>query len=101
MKPVAKRLQLQAYLEGGKRGENYDQDLQVPTMQIDSIALEGRPADLPTSFAVGSVRGDRLLLVPIDQAMQVCPLCQASPTAWSKPLNTKKPFYPKTLLKAH
>lgn len=53
MKPVAKRMQIDVPLH--RESDNYN-SLADPSLQMDSIKLSSSSVDMPTSYAVASIR---------------------------------------------
>ena len=41
--------------------------------QLKALTLSSQVLDLPASFAVGCLQGDKLMLSPLDQALQMRP----------------------------
>ncbi len=53
MKPVAKHMQIDVPLH--RESDNYN-SLADPSLQLDSIKLTSSSVDMPTSYAVASIR---------------------------------------------
>ncbi|BDA41399.1 probable DNA-directed RNA polymerase III subunit RPC5 at N-terminal half [Coccomyxa sp. Obi] len=70
MKPVAKRMQIDVPLH--KESDNYN-SLADPSLRLDSIKLSSSSVDMPTSYAVASIRGNRVVLTPVDEALALRP----------------------------
>ncbi|KAK9820135.1 hypothetical protein WJX72_006476 [[Myrmecia] bisecta] len=70
VKPVARRVQMEVPLD--TTGPNYAPPAN-PAAAIQHLTLTSRNVDVSTSYAVGTVRGDRLLLASLDEAMQMRP----------------------------
>lgn len=69
-KPGARRLELTTALD--IRGHNYNSQAD-PSKKLNSLMLKSQSVDLPASFAVGCLRGDTLMLAPLDEALQMRP----------------------------
>lgn len=69
-KPNAKRLELTAGLD--LRGPNFNAEAD-PAKQLGSLMLKSQSVDMPTTFAVASLKGDRLVLSPLNEALQMRP----------------------------
>ena len=69
-KPNAKRLELATALQ--TRGPNYKTDA-APEQRMQALTLSSHVVDLPASFAVGCLKGDRLVLSPLHEAVQMRP----------------------------
>ncbi|CAL8461876.1 g1407 [Coccomyxa elongata] len=75
MKPVAKRMQIDVPLH--RESDNYN-SLADSSLQLDSIKLTSSSVDMPTSYAVASIRclaprGNRVVLTPVDEALALRP----------------------------
>ena len=69
-KPGAKRVELATALDA--HGHNYNSSAD-DSKHLDGLVLKSQVIDLPTSFAVGCLRGNRLVLSPLDEAVQMRP----------------------------
>lgn len=69
-KPEAKRLELATTLE--TRGHNYNGQADA-SKQLNALVLKSQCVQLQASFAVGCLKGDRLMLSPLDEALQMRP----------------------------
>ena len=69
-KPNAKRLELTAGLD--LRGPNFNAEAD-PAKQLESLTLKSQSVDMPTTFALASLKGDRLVLSPLTEALQMRP----------------------------
>ena len=69
-KPVAKRLELAAGLDF--YGPNFNADSDT-AKQLGSLTLKSQSVDMPTTFAIASIRGDKLVLSPLNEALQMRP----------------------------
>lgn len=69
-KPNAKRLELTAGLD--LHGPNFNTDSDA-AKQLGSLTLKSQSVDMPTTFAIASIRGDKLVLSPLNQALQMRP----------------------------
>lgn len=70
LKPKVKKLQCEVPLD--TRSRNYNDNVE-PTRKISTVTLQSTRLDLRTSFAAGFVEEDRLLLFPVDEAIQLRP----------------------------
>ncbi len=69
-KPAAKRLELTTALD--VHGHNYNSQADA-SKKLNSIVLKSQGVNLPASFAIGCLRGDTLMLSPLDEALQMRP----------------------------
>lgn len=69
-KPNAKRLELAAGLDF--HGPNFNSDSDT-AKQLGSLTLKSQSIDLPTTFAVASLRGNQLVMSPLNEALQMRP----------------------------
>ena len=69
-KPHAQRLELAASLE--TQASNYDKQADA-IKQLKALTLGSQVLDLPASFAIGCLQGNKLMLSPLDQALQMRP----------------------------
>ncbi|CAL5222734.1 g5141 [Coccomyxa viridis] len=69
-KPSAKRLQVEVPLNKGSAEYNTDADSSV---QLGSIKLDSTVVDMRTTHAVLTIRGDKAVLTPIDEAYALRP----------------------------
>lgn len=69
-KPNAKRVELSTALD--TYGDNYNSRADQ-SKHLDGLVLKSQLVDLPTSFAIGCVRGNHLMLAPLDEAVQMRP----------------------------
>lgn len=69
-KPNAKRIELSTALD--TYGDNYNSRADQ-SKYLNDLVLKSQLVDLPTSFAIGCVRGDHLILSPLDEAVQMRP----------------------------
>lgn len=69
-KPNAKRLELTTALQ--TRAPNYNTDA-APEQLMQALTLSSHVVDLPASFAVGCLKGDKLVLSPLHEAVQMRP----------------------------
>ena len=69
-KPGAKRVELAVPLD--TQGQNFNRRAD-PSKQLDGLVLKSQVIDLPTSFAIGCLRGNTLMLSPLDEAVQMRP----------------------------
>ena len=53
-------------------GHNYNSQADA-SKKLNSLVLKSQVVDLPASFAVGCLKGDRLMLSPLDEALQMRP----------------------------
>ncbi|PSC72452.1 DNA-directed RNA polymerase III subunit RPC5 [Micractinium conductrix] len=70
LKPKVKKMQCEVPLD--TRNRNYNTNAE-PSRQIKAAVLQSARLDMRTSFAAGFVEEDRLLLFPIDEALQLRP----------------------------
>lgn len=69
-KPDAKRLELATRLD--TQGYNYNSRADQ-SKHLDALILKSQLIDLPTTFAIGCVRGNQLVLSTLDEAVQLRP----------------------------
>ena len=69
-KPNAKHVELTTGLD--TQGYNYNSRADE-SKHLDALVLKSQLIDLPTSFAIGCVRGNQLILSPLDEAVQMRP----------------------------
>ena len=69
-KPNAKRIELSTSLD--THGHNYNSRADE-SKHLNDLVLKSQLVELPTSFAIGCVRGNRLILSPLDEAVQMRP----------------------------
>lgn len=69
-KPGAKRVELAIPLD--THGHNFNSRADA-SKQLDGLVLKSQVVDLPTSFAVGCLRGNTLMLSPLNEAVQMRP----------------------------
>lgn len=69
-KPNAKRVELSTALD--TYGDNYNSRADQ-SKHLNDVVLKSQLVDLPTSFAIGCVRGNHLILSPVDEAVQMRP----------------------------
>ena len=69
-KPIAKRLELAAGLDF--HGPNFNPDSDT-AKQLGSLTLKSQSVDMPTTFAIASIRGNKLVLSPLNEALQMRP----------------------------
>lgn len=70
VKPNAKRVELSTALD--THGDNYNSRADQ-SKHVNDLVLKSQLVDLPTSFAIGCVRGNHLILSPLDEAVQMRP----------------------------
>ena len=63
-------MELKAGLDS--RGPNFNRDADT-AKQLGSLTLKSQSVNLPTTFAVASLRGDKLVLSPVNEALQMRP----------------------------
>ena len=69
-KPNAKRVELSTALD--TYGDNYNSRADQ-SKHLSDLVLKSQLVDLPTAFAIGCVRGNHLILSPLDEAVQMRP----------------------------
>ncbi|KAL4443420.1 hypothetical protein ABPG75_011157 [Micractinium tetrahymenae] len=70
LKPKVTKLQCEVPLD--TRSRNYNENVE-PVRKISAVTLQSSRLDMRTTFAAGFVEEDRLLLFPVDEALQLRP----------------------------